>query len=85
HDNNGPQVVKLSTSAVPPTAWHAEAEVPTWWKIEGGKKAQSFHWCFAAGNAERHHGWFFLYNPESSRAWCWHWNHQWSSNECPSS
>ena len=83
-DNNGPRGVEMGSSASPPSAWLADANVPTWWIIVGGSKPLSFNWCYAAGKAERHHGWFFIYNPELGKAWCWHWNHQWSSSECAS-
>lgn len=81
-ENQGPAEIKLDSSVDTPPQWDAESEVPAWWVIDGGTRPQSIHWCFRAGDAERHHGWFFAYNPDSQTAWCWHWNHQWSSSEC---
>jgi hypothetical protein len=82
-DEHGPVEIQLASTADPPSRWAAESEVPAWWEINGGKTPQSIHWCFKAGTAERHHGWLFVYNQDSNTAWCWHWNHQWSSDECP--
>ena len=82
-DKHGPTEIQLASTIDPPSQWTAESEVPAWWEIKGGNNPQSIHWCFKAGTAERHHGWLFVYNQDSNTAWCWHWNHQWSSNECP--
>jgi hypothetical protein len=81
-DNQGPAEIQLMPSADPPQIWTPESEVPEWWVVNGGQKPQSVHWCFMAGDAARHHGWLFVYNPDSNHSWCWHWNHQWSSSEC---
>ena len=81
---SGPNEIRFeSQSAIPPVNWNAEAEVPPWWTIDGGVTPKAIHWCVDAGGAERHHGWFFLFNSDLQEAWCWHWNHQWSSDECP--
>ena len=80
--NHGPAPVTLLSNASPPANWKPQADVPPWWNVGGGANVKGFHWCFAAGVAERHHGWYFEYNSTTGRASCWHWNHQWSSNEC---
>ncbi len=86
-DQNGPAQIQLVLNYFPngylPSRWNAESEVPGWWTIDRGNNPQSIHWCFNAGGGERHDGWFFVYNPDLETAWCWHWSHQWSSNECP--
>lgn len=82
-NNNGPATVPFHASAEYPQSWKPDAEVPAWWIINGGSHLQCIHWCFKAGEAERHHGWYLVYNPDSTTAWCWHWNHQWSSDQCP--
>jgi hypothetical protein len=79
---NGPNDIKFSSIATPPSNWKPESNLPPWWVIDAGRNPQSIQWCSSAGDAERHHGYFFLYNPESQTAWCWHWNHQWSSSAC---
>ena len=64
-----------------PHPWRPDDAPPVWWDRKVGKRARSIAWSFAAGEAERHNGWYFLYDPETERLWCWHWNHQWSSHQ----
>lgn len=84
--NKGPKILQWEGSAEDPPNWKAqggESSPPDWWSRDAGIRAKSVHWCYAAGDAERHHGWFFLYDRGSKMMYCWHWNHQWSSAECP--
>jgi hypothetical protein len=82
---NGPDVIVFENNAILPSGWTAEAEFPGWWfHTPLGDDLSSIHWCYEAGAAERHHGWYFVYDIKAGRAWCWHWNHQWSSSECAS-
>jgi hypothetical protein len=81
--NSGPDPMELSESHAFPSTWSPQNNAhPMWWKRVQGTKAKSIHWCFAVGSAERHEGWYFLYDSESKLMWCWHWNHQWSRREC---
>ncbi len=80
--DHGPDKIEFSSAANPPSNWNPESQLPPWWCADRVENPQSFYWCFSAGNAERHHGYFFVYDPESKTARCWHWNHQWSSSEC---
>lgn len=80
---NGPQEIVFSNEGVPPAEWKPGAEVPDWWRLPIHDDLQSLQWCFRAGNAGRHHGWFLLHERYSSQAFVWHWNHQWSTEECP--
>ena len=82
-DQEGPERVKIAPLYIAPAHWQAQADIPTWWKIRAGDHPLSIHWCHAAGEAERHQGWLFVYNQDTQNAWGWHWNHQWSSDECP--
>ena len=80
--DHGPEELNFIPDAVPPSTWKPDLEQPTWWQVAGGSNPQSTHWCFSAGAAERHHGYFFVLNAELKTVWCWHWNHQWSSTQC---
>ncbi len=82
NEENGPAEVEFSNVADPPVEWREESDIPDWWMVEPGKEPQAIHWCYLVGDAERHHGWYFVHNSETNEAWCWHWNHQWSSNQC---
>ncbi len=79
---NGPTSVEFSRNASYPEDWRPGAPIPTWWTLPENNNLISINWCFSAGDAERHHGWFFLFDQRSGDAFVWHWNHQWSSNEC---
>jgi len=81
-DNNGPDAVEWNETTAYPAEWNPVDSAPSWWGRNAGKNTKSIHWCYQAGSAERHHGWYFLYDPVSQRMWCWHWNHQWSSAKC---
>jgi hypothetical protein len=83
--DHGPDIVEFSSVATPPSNWRPESKLPAWWASVGGRNPQSICWCFSAGDAERHHGYFFVYDLESQTTWCWNWNHQWSSSECTES
>jgi hypothetical protein len=78
---NGPNPISENASTSPPTNWKPSSSTPSWWNPPV-RKASHFHWCFAAGGAERHHGWYFAYDSNAQSMWCWHWNHQWSSDQC---
>ena len=82
HEKNGPKEIEWNGTTAYPTTWEPDDSPPTWWTRNVSDAARSVHWCFDAGAAERHHGWYFLYDPESEMMYGWHWNHQWSSSEC---
>ena len=79
---SGPSQIEFSTNASPPEYWKPDAKIPIWWTPPDHEDLISTNWCFSAGDAERHHGWFFLLDQRSGEAFVWHWNHQWSSDEC---
>ena len=82
HQQNGPAGVLYSTDGAIPDHWEPDAEIPSWWVPPTKSSLNCVHWCFATGAAERHHGWFLLHDATTSHAYVWHWNHQWSSDEC---
>lgn len=81
-DKNGPKEIEWHGTTDYPITWKPDDSPPKWWNRNVGSAATSLHWCYDAGSAERHHGWYFLYDPESQIMYVWHWNHQWSSSEC---
>ncbi len=80
--HHGPDPITQNKNTEYPSAWKPDESPPEWWNRNSGLNAKSVYWCHDAGAAERHHGWYFLYDPDKNRMWCWHWNHQWSSTEC---
>lgn len=81
-NNGGPTVIDWSTSSDYPTSWSPDDAPPGWWSKSSSVKGKSVAWCYRAGAAERHHGWYLLYEVKTKTLYCWHWNHQWSSNQC---
>lgn len=57
----------------------SDDEPPSWWEPTDGPSAKMLRWCYPAGSAERHHGWYITFDPSTSFAYVWRWNHQWSS------
>ena len=80
--NEGPTDVKWDDTTAYPRTWRPDDSPPRWWPRNVGSSAKSIHWCYDAGTAERHHGWYFAYDAESQLMSVWHWNHQWSSDQC---
>jgi hypothetical protein len=80
--NDGPNPIAESEDTAYPAAWRPDGTAPTWWDRQAGTNAKAVAWCHRAGGAERRHGWYFLYDPDAERMWCWHWNHQWSAAQC---
>ena len=80
--NGGPEQIELRPEVDYPSTWRPDVKPPSWWQRNAGENAQSVHWCYPAGDAERHHGWYILYDRDLKKMWCWHWNHQWSSSQC---
>ena len=79
---SGPEAVVFHKDASKPPKWKPDADPPDWWSAFEADPAKAMHWCHQAGDAERHHGWIFIYDVDGGIAWCWHWNHQWSSAQC---
>lgn len=81
-DNEGPSDPEWAVKDEYPAVWQPDDSPPAWWSRDGGVNVKSIYWCYDAGEAERHHGWYFLYDTRSQMLYCWHWNHQWSFDEC---
>jgi hypothetical protein len=81
-DKSGPAKIEWRGTTAYPKTWRPAASPPMWWTRDVGGAATSIHWCYDAGSAERHHGWYFLYDAKSQEMYAWHWNRQWSSSEC---
>ena len=81
-NNGGPDAIDWEGTSEYPVSWRPDDAPPTWWRKNRVGRAKSLSWCHATGAAERHHGWYLLYEAQSQTLYCWHWNHQWSSNEC---
>ncbi|MEM6691799.1 MAG: hypothetical protein AAF664_20390 [Planctomycetota bacterium] len=62
-----------------PSTWTPDGSPPSWWLPTG---SDAISWCNEVGDAERFHGWYFIYDKVESILYCWHWNHQWASHEC---
>ena len=80
--NNGPDPIVESNQAAIPSAWRPQGQTPEWWTRGKGKDSKSIVWCYKKSHSDRHHGWYLMYDPDSRSAWIWHWNHQWSSDQC---
>lgn len=83
-NNNGPTDLAWSQMGNSPATWQPAIVSPKWWPQSTAGEGKSIHWCHDAGSAERHHGWYFCFDPARRVMYCWHWNHQWSSAKCES-
>jgi len=82
--HKGPDPPDLRTHGAYPKTWRLSEAHPDWWRLPIQGRLQSVSWCYPTDdtNAERHHGWYLLFDGDAGAAWIWHWNHQWSSQEC---
>ena len=62
-----------------PSCRMSDDKPPSWWEPTDGPSTITRRWCYPAGSAERHHGWYITFDPSTSVAHVWRWNHQWSS------
>lgn len=65
-----------------PASWAPDSPTPGWWDHRPNESFSSYHWCYAAGDADRHHGTYLGYDQSKKLMYVWCWNHQWSGSEC---
>ncbi len=80
--NRGPQTIEWGNELGYPKTWKPDRLQPSWWRSHSNAGSQSLSWCYGTGSSGRHHGWFFHYDSKSETLYCWHWNHQWSTEKC---
>ena len=81
--NLGPeQLVWHPHGRIPPN-WIMDDDPPPWWSLTiDSDSVRCTNWCYDYIDEARHKGWFFKFDRDTDMAYCWHWNHQWSDQEC---